>query len=438
MGGVQSNPGPVQVNVQVPSKGNKVLKSKFTYKAPDVGMAVKDYFSKIVRPMVEVNGSACGDLVRVTIFLRGSTEEVEIDSLDDDASSYSDMGLTKTVFHVEQDVWPVPREMDVATGLVRERRLELPLWAHAGRPALTQLFSDFRQALQKDGLGFAGSADLKIGCEWMQNVTKVLYELSPFHSKLKSRGRAVPDAFAFSDGANNFKKKGKAEPQMTQDILRTVSHHLPCAQSVLSLCPLLRSIHYGSLELLPPSSQALTKLASVCVYPHLDMEPWTSWRTHLADLHDCVNHALDHMISACADKQARLQKQTAGGLMFRTIDELCLSKGVELREATKAMKIKYIEVDKALKGLLAYHPLSLTFFEPTGHSERYRWLRDLQVSFPVALLKMTVGGVFGVLVWIMKRDEDLIELGDEDEIKDAEALIRPAVPRVRPALHRTS
>lgn len=104
--------------------------------------------------------------------------------------------------------------------------------------------------------------------------------------------------------------------------------------------------------------------------------------------------------------------------------------GIDFREAVTAPPLKYMEIEKALKSLQPYHPLSLTYFEPTDRAERYRWLCGLQLSFPIALLKVAVGSTFGVLVWAMKRDEDLIAVGDQEEISVAQSLVQPLVPKV--------
>lgn len=115
---------------------------------------------------------------------------------------------------------------------------------------------------------------------------------------------------------------------------------------------------------------------------------------------------------------------------FTNTSDLNLVSGFEFREACRSVHMKYIGVEKALKGCQPYHPLSLSYFEPTNYSERYWWLKNISLSFPVALLKFAVGGTLGVLVWVLKRDEAVMELGDHQEIEDAQNLVRPIVPRV--------
>lgn len=192
-------------------------------------MTVRQYFDEHVMSLLGDAKAACGDLMRVALVPRGSNDEVLVETLDDEAMMYVDIGIAKAIFYVAQsDAWCGTRAAteirDVANVLVRERHLQLPTWAHAGRPAWSQLFAQLRDRFEKDGVGFNGAVDLKIGCEWMLSLVKVLYNISPFHGKMKSRGHPVPDALSFSGGSNDFKKKGKSEPTMTQEILREVSN----------------------------------------------------------------------------------------------------------------------------------------------------------------------------------------------------------------------
>lgn len=236
MGAVLSTHGPVQLVVKVNSKGSKIIKSKFTCQSPASDATIYEYYRVQVLPMV--NAKDVGKLLQVCVIPRDCSHEVEVESLDDLAVMYASMGLTRVIFYHEQpDLFPHewPHQKDIADVLVRERNLELPMWAHAGRPALTQIFSELRSEMQREKLGFSGSADLKIGLEWMLSLTNVLYALSPFHSKMKSRGFTIPSTFAFSAGANDYKKKGRSEPIMTQDLLREVNMSVRSEPRALSL-----------------------------------------------------------------------------------------------------------------------------------------------------------------------------------------------------------
>lgn len=217
----------MQLTVVMPSKGNKVIKNKFVREAPAAEVKLGEYFESAVRPTLGVDAyglSLVGDVQRVCVVIRGSTDEIEVDSMDD-VVLYTEMALVKVVFYVEQvNSIPAATRQGVHLNeiLVRQPALSLPEWMHAGRPAMTHLFSSLKSMMEKDKVGFKGSVDLKLGCEWMLNIASVLYKLSPFHLKFKNRGYPIPKKFGFSDGADDFKKKGRAPPLLTQSFLEQV------------------------------------------------------------------------------------------------------------------------------------------------------------------------------------------------------------------------
>lgn len=231
MGAVQATAAPaIHVSVVMPSKGNKILKSKFFKEAPKEHQSVHEYFREKLQPMVNIDPaeSVCGDLLRATVMLRGGDEEIEVEELSDNALLYVQMGITRACFYVEQSDMQThgtkKNTVDLLTDvLVRQPTVELPMWSHAGRPAMTLLHGQLRELLSKDRLGFQGSMDLKSGGDWMIGVVECLYKLSPFHDKLKVRGHPVPKRFAFSAGADDFKRKSRAAPMLSQEILEQVN-----------------------------------------------------------------------------------------------------------------------------------------------------------------------------------------------------------------------
>lgn len=233
MGAVQSAPGPVHVTIVMPSKGNKLLKSKFTKDPPASNHNVQEYFVDKLKPLLN-NADKVGALLRATVVvLQGGKDEIEVDELTDEAMLYVQMGISRATFYVEHadngnDPGP---SQDVLGTLVREPMVELPTWSHAGRAAMTKLHVELRSMLKNDGLGFRGSVDLRIGGDWMLGLVESLYKLSPFHEKLKARGCAMPKRFAFSAGADDFKKKGKAVPTLTQEILQQVWPACKCTHA---------------------------------------------------------------------------------------------------------------------------------------------------------------------------------------------------------------
>lgn len=175
---------------------------------------------------------SCGELLRVAVVTKADgADEIDVDDLSDEANMYVQMGLKKVVFYVEQAAsteLPAKAQHDFAAQFVRESHRELPLWTHAGRPALSKLHCELRELLLNEKLGFRGSADLKTGGEWLLELVNVLYRLSPYHDKLKARGHPVPKRFTNTQG----RVLGKGE--LANDTIMVASRVLPC--SILDGC----------------------------------------------------------------------------------------------------------------------------------------------------------------------------------------------------------
>lgn len=226
---------PVQVSIVIPSRGGKANgKHKFIRQKPPEGTTVSEFYEKYLREAASLDPKAYGGLLCATAVVRGCDDEVEVDRLSDDVSLYLQLGLVKAFFYVEQgsgeegggsSAGPEVRvqERSVSDVLVRQLNLELPEWTNAARPAHTVVFNKLRAMFAAEKLGFSGSADKRIGEDWMKGLTDVLYKLSPFHAKLKARKHPIPEVFAFSEGADDYKKKGRAAPQLTQELLQQVS-----------------------------------------------------------------------------------------------------------------------------------------------------------------------------------------------------------------------
>lgn len=132
---------------------------------------------------------------------------------------------------------------------------------------MTTLFATLRHFLLDDKLGFRGSVDLKISCEWMLTFVDVLCKLSPIHGNLRSRGFAFPKRLSFSDGADDYKKKGwavgtssNAKKEFLEQVGGRKCHpiHSPNAKS---MCP--KFILSYELSSNPLDAQMLHKTHSV-------------------------------------------------------------------------------------------------------------------------------------------------------------------------------
>lgn len=154
------------------------------------------------------------------------------------------------------------------------------------------------------------------------------------------------------------------------------------------------------------------------------------------ELHECLSKALTWLEEQAArvrSSSARHTKQSTM-LSMTTSAHRAPSNSVDARPATNAIHFKYVELDRSLNAYPSYKPLSLTFYEPANSADRYRWLHDMKLSFPIALLKVAIGGPIGTLIWIVKRDVDMMEIGDEEEIQDALSAIQPLIPQAMSSL----
>lgn len=224
MGTCHSNAASVvQMKVAIPCKGNKVVKNKFVRETPAEGVKVGSYFASSVASSLQSGDGAAGALLRTCVVLRGGEEEIEVEPADE-VLEYVKMGISKVIFYVEAAEVEASSAStrQIADVLQRQRVQELPQWSHAGRPALTLLYAAIRRRLEAEKLGFSGAMDLKAGNDWMLMLADVLYELSPFHHKFQLRGHPIPKMFKFSEGANDYRKKRKSEPLLTQDVIEQV------------------------------------------------------------------------------------------------------------------------------------------------------------------------------------------------------------------------
>lgn len=57
---------------------------------------------------------------------------------------------------------------------------------------------------------------------------------------------------------------------------------------------------------------------------------------------------------------------------------------------------------------------------------------SLQFSALVALIKPRVGGTSDTLISIARRETDVMDFGDQDEIEDARSIIQTFIPQVLP------
>lgn len=164
------------------------------------------------------------------------------------------------------------------------------------------------------------------------------------------------------------------------------------------------------------------------LYPFLDFKEWNEWRDALTQLHENLSGMSNYLTQEATRSASAIDRMKTQ----RTLTDLnIVPNAPDFREPTVAVQLKYLDLDLAMKAYAPYSPLALTFYEPPNASERYFWLQSLRLSFPIAIIKVVVGGSLGVLAWVLKRDPDMIDIGDGEELEEARRLIEPVVPQVR-------
>lgn len=174
--------------------------------------------------------------------------------------------------------------------------------------------------------------------------------------------------------------------------------------------------------------QEIERLHKLSLYPFLDNESWSEWRTTLTQLHENLSGMLKYL----AQESLRVAASSDRMKSQKTLAQMSIRPNApDFREPTNAVEFKYWELDQAMRAYAPYSPLCLTFYEPQNASERYYWLQHLRLSFPIAIIKVVVGGSLGILAWVLKRDQDMVDIGDSEELEEARRLIEPIVPQVR-------
>lgn len=61
--------------------------------------------------------------------------------------------------------------------------------------------------------------------------------------------------------------------------------------------------------------------------------------------------------------------------------------------------------------------------------QRFKWVQNLQLSCPIVVVRMTVGGQIGVLNWVIQRPSDANFNDDLKEVDDARKMITTVLPK---------
>lgn len=157
----------------------------------------------------------------------------------------------------------------------------------------------------------------------------------------------------------------------------------------------------------------------------LDEDLWSAWATDVSALAEGlqkVKDDLERRASAEVERKSKVQKTV--GMRFVTPDSMAPI----YRSKTAAVKEKYTSLNSAMGMVQTYKPISLANYEPLVRSERFEYVRQLELDVPIAILKVDVGGSIGTLYWVLRRESDTAD--DGGEVQAARELIKPLIPNV--------
>jgi hypothetical protein len=126
--------------------------------------------------------------------------------------------------------------------------------------------------------------------------------------------------------------------------------------------------------------------------------------------------------------QAQIKRNNAPAVRNTSFFANPLKESLELRPRVADCPMKYLEFNQALRALPLYCPLSTTTFEPATSAERYYWLSKIQLDVDFVIIRASVGGSIGTLVWVARRNEGMSEDDDRADILDAQNLTKALIP----------
>lgn len=110
-------------------------------------------------------------------------------------------------------------------------------------------------------------------------------------------------------------------------------------------------------------SQVMQSVQSLVLESHLDGARWSAWRTDLVGLQQCTQGVLDNLIKDAAAKASA--SSATQGTLLQSVRPAPPPRATDFRDGTEAVQVKYEQLNKDLASFRPYHPLSLTFYEPT-------------------------------------------------------------------------
>lgn len=156
----------------------------------------------------------------------------------------------------------------------------------------------------------------------------------------------------------------------------------------------------------------------------------------LSDLKDklgCLLNSLETVLASLVkDAKGRAARDADAGPApgaFGFLTASCLDNQSVVYKAQVAMVVPKFAKIWSIMASTPYHmPVSLSLFMPNTSWERHRYLEELQLPDPAAVVKVAVGGSIGSLSWVVRRPPEMPVGADSAEMTEAVGCIMGMVP----------
>ena len=327
-----------------------------------------------------------GPLQKIELDCEFGTMEVMEDETVHDAVASDAKVVVLTCHQPSASMRDEPR----APVLVRSPLRSVPEWSHNNQENMTECYRGLRTLLLDEGLGFLDPE--KWGKQWMIDLNKVLYHISPYHANFKSRGFILSKAWAFSDGLKS-KIKGRKVPDLSVDVMR----------------------------------EAVETINTLMLATHLRTDPFehSDFVVHLDNLETVLSGVTKNMVDRAENERKRppatldlFARRAEPGTTFRKLD------------STPAVHRMFVDFDAALRAQAMDSPLSTEMFEPVDRATRNRWYAQMKLSIECWVINFDVPGMVGALHWVVKVDGNLDEADRMNALESMRRRLRPLIPNV--------
>jgi hypothetical protein len=167
--------------------------------------------------LTENEAALCGPVLSIEVAGNSDFKGHKINKTDS-VVGILDLGVTSILVLVEPLADPARHTLSLMD-LVRMPVLpSIPVWSDDGHPAYNKVYKDLTGMLVADGVkGFKNPSSGKI---FLVKTVKLLFSLSTHWEALSHRGCPLPECLAFSQGANDFNRKGQKVTRVTSSNIR--------------------------------------------------------------------------------------------------------------------------------------------------------------------------------------------------------------------------